>query len=339
MIAGLELAVLLLFLLILAAQLAYPGVDLRGGLRILRRVDRCFSSGQLLRQCKDAVIRGCRYLPLIRQITITGTEVCQFIVQCGNIHAGKLLTFQCLFLVPEGILLFPQFPQGSFSILLLGGGHVLLPGEVQDVVLQFSNGLPQLPTLHLRREQRLIPQGFHGGACHLRQNVLLGERRQIPLEKVLAIVAQLLNKVQRIEDRQKHIPFAEKIGEIHLPRLAAIIGDGHTVALTGAGQLMERSVFIHKPHADKQIRIILAVEPVNAVLSEEGQTGNSKGDGVRDAALAASVAARNDGGIAKGQIGGLTVGLEALHVQCRDPERFEFFHQKLSFLMRRPSAE
>ena len=278
-------------------------------------------------------------MPLIRQITITGTEVCQFIVQCGNIHAGKLLTFQCLFLVPEGILLFPQFPQGSFSILLLGGGHVLLPGEVQDVVLQFSNGLPQLPTLHLRREQRLIPQGFHGGACHLRQNVLLGERRQIPLEKVLAIVAQLLNKVQRIEDRQKHIPFAEKIGEIHLPRLAAIIGDGHTVALTGAGQLMERTVFIHKPHADKQIRIILAVEPVNAVLSEEGQTGNSKGDGVRDAALAASVAARNDGGIAKDQVGGLTVGLEALHVQCRDPKRFEFFHQKLSFLMRRPSAE
>ena len=102
---------------------------------------------------------------------------------------------------------------------------------------------------------------------------------------------------------------------------------------------MERPVFIHKPHADKQIRIILAVEPVNAVLSEEGQTGNSKGNGVRDAALAASVAARNDGGIAKGQVGGLTVGLEALHVQCRDPKRFEFFHQKLSFLMRRPSAE
>ena len=159
------------------------------------------------------------------------------------------------------------------------------------------------------------------------------------MEKVLAIVAQLLNKVQRIEDRQEHIPFSEKVGEIHLPHLAAIIGDGHTVALTGAGQLMERPVFIHKPHADEQIRIILAVEPVNAVLSEEGQTGNSKGDGVRDAALAASVAARNDGGIAKGQIGGLTVGLEALHVQCRDPERFEFFHQKLSFLMRRPSAE
>ena len=90
---------------------------------------------------------------------------------------------------------------------------------------------------------------------------------------------------------------------------------------------------------DYVVRIILAVEPVNAVLSEEGQAGNSKGDGVRDAALAASVAARNDGGIAEGQVGGLTVGLEALHVQCRDPKRFEFFHQKLSFLMRRPSAE
>ena len=339
LIAGLELPVLLLFLLILAAQLTYPGVDLRGGLRILRRVDRCFSSGQLLRQCKDAFIRGCRYLPLICQITITGTEVCQFIVQRGNIHAGKLLTFQCLFLVPEGILLFSQFPQGSFAVLLLGGGHVLLPGEVQDVVLQFSNGLPQLPALHLRREQLLIPQGLHGGACHLRQNVLLGERRQIPLEKVLAIVAQFLNKVQRVENRQEHVPLSEEIGEIHLPHLAAIIGDGHTVALAGAGQLMERTAFIHKAHTDKQIRIILAVEPVNAVLSEERQAGDSEGNGVRDAALAASVAARNDGGIAEGQVGGLTVGLEALHVQCRDPKRFEFFHQKLSFLMRRPSAE
>ena len=159
------------------------------------------------------------------------------------------------------------------------------------------------------------------------------------MEKVLAIVAQLLDKVQRVENRQEHIPFSEKVGEIHLPHLAAIIGDGHTVALTGAGQLMERSVFIHKAHTNEQIRIILAVEPVNAALSEEGQTGDSKGDGVRDAALAASVAARNDGGIAKGQVGGLTVGLEALHVQGCDPKRFEFFHQKLSFLMRRPSAE
>ena len=159
------------------------------------------------------------------------------------------------------------------------------------------------------------------------------------MEKVLAIVAQFLNKVQRVEDGQEHVPLSEEIGEIHLPHLAAIIGDGHTVALTGAGQLMERPVFIHKLHADEQIRIILAVEPVNAVLSEEGQTGNSKGNGVRNAALAASVAARNDGGIAEGQVGGLTVGLEALHVQCRDPKRFEFFHQKLSFLMRRPSAE
>ena len=339
LIAGLELAALLLFLLILAAQLTYPGVDLRGGLRILRRVDRCFSSGQLLRQCKDAFIRGCRYLPLICQITITSTEICQFIVQRGNIHAGKLLAFQCLFLVPEGILLFPQLPQGGFAVLLLGGGHILLPGEVQDVVFQLPNGLPQLPALHLRREQRLIPQGFHGGACHLRQNVLLGERRQIPLEKVLAIAAQFFDKVQRIEDGQEHVPLSEEISEIHLPHLTAIIGDGHTVALTGAGQLMERPIFIHKAHADEQIRIILIVETVNAALSEEGQTGNSKGDGVRDAALAASVAARNDGGIAEGQVGGLTVGLEALHVQCRDPERFEFFHQKLSFLMRRPSAE
>ena len=159
------------------------------------------------------------------------------------------------------------------------------------------------------------------------------------MEKVLAIAAQFFDKVQRIEDGQEHVPLSEEISEIHLPHLTAIIGDGHTVALTGAGQLMERPIFIHKAHADEQIRIILIVETVNAALSEEGQTGDSEGNGVRDAALAASVAARNDGGIAKGQVGGLTVGLEALHVQCRDPERFEFFHQKLSFLMRRPSAE
>ena len=159
------------------------------------------------------------------------------------------------------------------------------------------------------------------------------------MEKVLAIVAQLLDKVQRVENRQEHVPLSEKVGEIHLPHLATIIGDGHTVALTGAGQLMERSVFIHKAHADEQIRIILAVEPVNAVLSEKRQTGDSEGDGVRDAAFAAPITARNDGGIAKGQIGGLTVGLEALHMQGRDPKRFEFFHQKISFLTRRSSAE
>ena len=102
---------------------------------------------------------------------------------------------------------------------------------------------------------------------------------------------------------------------------------------------MERTVFIHKAHTDEQIRIIFAVEPVNTALPEKGQAGDSEGNGVRDAALAAPIAARNDGGIAEGQVGGLTVGLEALHVQCRDPERFEFFHQKLSFLTRRPSAE
>lgn len=96
------------------------------------------------------------------------------------------------------------------------------------------------------------------------------------MEKVLAIAAQFLNKVQRIKDRQEHIPFSEEIGEIYLPHLAAIIGDGHTVALTGAGQLMERPVFIHKPHADEQVRIILAVEPVNAVLSEKGRPVTAK---------------------------------------------------------------
>ena len=150
LIAGLELAALLLFLLILAAQLTYPGVDLRGGLRILRRVDRCFSCGQLLRQRKNTLICGRRHLLLACQLTVAGAEVCHLIVQRGNIHAGKLLAFQRLFLVLESILLFPQLPQGGLAVLLLGGGHILLPSEVQDVVLQFPNGFPQLPALHLR---------------------------------------------------------------------------------------------------------------------------------------------------------------------------------------------
>lgn len=56
LIAGLELAALLLFLLILAAQLTYPGVDLRGGIGVLGHIDSQSPCGQLLGQRKNAFI-------------------------------------------------------------------------------------------------------------------------------------------------------------------------------------------------------------------------------------------------------------------------------------------
>ena len=147
--------------------------------------------------------------------------------------------------------------------------------------------------------------------------------RQIPLQQVLAVLTQFLDEVQGIEDGEKHVPLAKKIGEIKLADLISIIRDGHTVFSSCARHFMYRAFFIHKAHLNGNIGIFLVVEPVDPSLPEEGETSHRKGDGVRNAGLAAPVSAGDDGGIAEGQFRGSFIGFEAGNRHAGNSELFD----------------
>ena len=111
--------------------------------------------------------------------------------------------------------------------------------------------------------------------------------------------------------------------------LIAVVGDGHAVFSSRARQLMGRASLIHKAHLNGNIRVALVVEPVDPTLPEEGESGHGKGDGVRDAGLAAPVPAGDNSGIAKGQLRGALVGFEAGNGHTDDLKLFDFFNRLL----------
>lgn len=74
-------------------------------------------------------------------------------------------------------------------------------------------------------------------------------------------------------------------------------------------------------------------EPVDPTLPEEGESGHGKGDGVRDAGLAAPVPAGDNSGIAKGQLRGSLVGFEAGNGHTDDLKLFDFFQRTAPFFV------
>ena len=157
--------------------------------------------------------------------------------------------------------------------------------------------------------------------------------RQIALQQVLAVLTQLLDEVQGVENGEKHIPLTKKVGEIELADLIAVVGDGHAVFSSRARQLMGRASLIHKAHLNGNIRVALVVEPVDPTLPEEGKPGHDKGDGVRDAGFAPPVPACDDGGIAEGQLRRSLVGFEAGNGHTDDLKLFDFFQRTAPFFV------
>ena len=73
------------------------------------------------------------------------------------------------------------------------------------------------------------------------------------------------------------------------------------------------------------------MEPVDPTLPEEGEPGHGKGDGVRDAGLAAPIPAGDNSGIAKGQLRGALVGFEAGNRHAGDAELFNLVQLSAPF--------
>ena len=160
----------------------------------------------------------------------------------------------------------------------------------------------------------------------LRQHVGLWNGRKIPLQQLLPILAEFFNEVQRIENGEKHVPFAKHFIEIRLPDGVAVIGDAHAILLSAAGQFVRFSGFVRKAHRDLQVRVRLIVQPVNAALPEKGKPCDGERNGVRQTGFAAAVAASHNGGIAKRDLFRRFIAFEARNGHAGDLKAFDFFH-------------
>ena len=211
----------------------------------------------------------------------------------------------------------------------MAGRLVLLALEINGVFLQlpdfrplvFQEGVGGEDLLPLQRRPHLVAQ--------LRQHRLMGDHGQVQLQEIFALIPQLLDEVEGIEDGQENIPLAKHVRQVQLANLIAVKGDGHAAVPPGAGEGVGWACLIHEAQADRHVGVDLVVQPVDAPLAEKGLARDGKGDGVGDAGLAYAVAAGDDGPGPEGQLGGLLVGLEARQGHAGDLKLLDFLHNML----------
>ena len=182
-----------------------------------------------------------------------------------------------------------------------------------------------------RGQDLFIPQAILYRRGQLGQHGLMGDHGQVHLQKIFPRISQFLNEVERVEDGQEYVALTEHIRQVELAEFIPVIGDGHAVFLPGPGQLMAPG-FIHEAQADEYIRARFIVQLVDTALAKEGRAGDGKGDGVCNAGLSPAVTAGDNGGIAKGQLRGVLVGLESGDGHAGDLELFNFFQNRNSLL-------
>ena len=266
-------------------------------------------------------------------VTEQGAQLYQPVLHLFHIHTFVLLLYQCIPLLLQVGSFLPQDDQLLCTILQLGSGQILLALEIDAVVFQRTNVFPQLFEMAFRGQGPVGGETLPDLLTELGQNFLRGQSGQIPFQQRLSLVSQLLNKIEGVEDGEKHIPFAEQVVQIQLPHVAAIVGDGHAAVFSAAAEGVGLAGAVEKLHGHGHLGDIVTVEPVNTALPKEGEAGDRKGNGVGNAGFSATVAAGDGGGIAKGQRGGGSKGFEALQVQCSDLKSVDLFHPVL--LMRR----
>ena len=71
------------------------------------------------------------------------------------------------------------------------------------------------------------------------------------------------------------------------------------------------------------------MQPVDPALPEKGEPGDGEGDGVGNAGFTPAVAAGDDGGIAKGEMGGLPVTLKPGQGHACDLKTADFFQRNI----------
>ena len=318
--------------LIVCAQLPNLGGKLRQGLRVFRLVLLRLSADELLTQCVKLLLLLGSFSPrVLRRLVVAPAQLYEPLLHTLDIKTGKLLCLQCRGFFLESLLLIGQLLPCLVALFRLRYRHVLLTVQVGDALLQTADLLTSALEISVRGEKKLVLQGFPHRLGKLCKDRFLRDMRQIPLQQVLAVLTQLLDEVQGVENGEKHIPLTKKVGEIELADLIAVVGDGHAVFSSRARQLMGRASLIHKAHLNGNIRVVLVVEPVNPTLPEEGEPGHGKGDGVRDAGLAAPIPAGDNSGIAKGQLRGALVGFEAGNRHAGDAELFDLVQLSAPF--------
>ena len=239
----------------LPAVLGAQFLDLCGGLRDVPGVLGCVLLGAPLAQfamefLEPAVdLRGV-HAPgtVLGHFIIAGAQFHQPLLHTGQIEAGKAFFLQRVPFPDEGIAAILERAQVLRSAGALGVQQILLPVEVNDILLQVPNLLPAPLQIGLRGEDGLVlqrgPHTLGEGGEHL----LMGDSGQMPFQQFLPIVPQFLDEIEGIEDGEEHILFTEHLIEVVLADLIAVIGDGHAAFLPGAGQFMVLAFPIHKVH-------------------------------------------------------------------------------------------
>ena len=213
-----------------------------------------------------------------------------------------------------------------FAALPLFLRQIQFAAQIDRVLFQFPDLVPAILEKRLRRQQFKPGQSLLRLRIELCQHIGLRNGRQIPLQQLFSILAEFFNEVQRVENGEKHIPFAEHLVEIRLPNGVAVVGDAHTILLPAAGQFVRSAGIIRKAHRDLQVRVRLVVQPVNAALPEKGKSRNGKRDRVRQTGFAATVAAGDDGWIAKRDLHRRFIAFEARNSHAADLKAFDLFH-------------
>ena len=72
------------------------------------------------------------------------------------------------------------------------------------------------------------------------------DARKIPLQQLPPFIPQFLDEVQRIEDGEEHVLFAEHLRKVGLSYVPTVEGKHHTVVLPRAEEDMILPVFIHE---------------------------------------------------------------------------------------------
>ena len=100
--------------------------------------------------------------------------------------------------------------------LLLLPAQVDLPLEIDQIIFQSGHLAAQLFGTAFSGEERLLLQQGAGILSQLREDFLLGDLREIPLQQIPPLGAQNIDEVLGIEHGEEQIPLPEHYGEICL---------------------------------------------------------------------------------------------------------------------------
>ena len=320
----------LVFPLVLFAQLLDPGVGLGDLLSELGLILLCPALGLFLAQSQNVSVNLGRTAALGRFV-VSGTQRNQIRLHPGAVQSGKALALQGFQFAVKLTVTLRQSGSGLPLGLSLGNSLVLLALEVDHVLLQLPNFLPPVFQNSVGRGNLHTLQGSLNAVGKLSHHGFVRNHRQIHLQQVFALIPQLLNKIEGVEDGQEHIPLAEHIRQVHLANLIAVVVDGHAVFFADPGQLMVRARLIQKSKGDGDLGLDLVVQLVDAALPEKGEARNRKGDGVGNAGFAQAVAAGDGGLRAEVKNGRRLIALEAGDGHAGDLKPLYLFHSVLLY--------